>query len=474
MSERLQAQGQDLELFRDETLGSGAYGVVCKAKLNELPCAAKLLHRVLFHPTIQRRFDQEHVLLQSMKHPNVVQYLGVAHDPQSGQPILLMELLDGNLTDFLEHSDGPIPYHLQVNLWYDVALALTYLHSKHIIHRDLSGNNVLLIAGSRAKVSDFGMSMFTHMDVTKSRLTHCPGNANYMSPEAMMENPIYTEKLDVFSSGVVAVQIITQQFPEPTSSMIRCNDPKSPTGYSFTPVSEIERRKNHIVLIDPKHPMLPMIQSCLRDKDCERPPAQQLCHQLVSLKQAPEYAHSKRQPTPNERRIQEQQQLIQNQQREIENQRRNMQQAVQQMQTKITKQGQVIQKQQREIEDQRREKEQAVQQMQTEITKWKGSVQVLNTQLHEKSQELQLNKQELWKTQYNLQQKTEQLQQKTEELQEQSKDLQQALQDQEFQRDKVNLIEQLPQGTYLTLAFYTWNHQQFFIESKPHKYSVIT
>ena len=440
MSERLQAEGQDLQLFRDETLGSGAYGVVCKAKLNELPCAAKLLHRVLFHPTIQRRFEQEHELLQNMKHPNVVQYLGVAHDPQSGLPILLMELLDGNLTDFLEQADGPIPYHLQVNLWYDIALALTYLHSKHIIHRDLSGNNVLLIAGSRAKVSDFGMSMLTEMDVTKSRLTHCPGNANYMSPEAMIEPPVYSEKLDVFSSGVVAVQIITQQFPDPTSSMMRRDDPKSPMGFSLTPVSEIERRRNHIALIDRNHPMLPVIQNCLRDRDRERPSARQLCHQLVSLKQASVYAQSKQQPTPKERRIHEQQQLIQKQRKEIEDQRRDKQQAIQQMQTEITEK-------QKQIQDQRRGKEQAVQQMQTEITKWKGSVQVLNTQLHEKSQELQLNKQELWKAEYNLQQKTEQLQQKTEELQEQSKDLQQALQGQEFQRGKENLIEQLPPGT---------------------------
>ena len=447
MSEQLQAESQDLQLFRDETLGSGAYGVVCKAKLNELPCAAKLLHRVLFHPTIQRRFEQEHELLQNMRHPNVVQYLGVAHDPQSGLPILLMELLDGNLTDFLEQSDGPTPYHIQVNLWYDIALALTYLHSKHIIHRDLSGNNVLLIAGSRAKVSDFGMSMLTEMDATKSRLTHCPGNANYMSPEAMIEPPVYSEKLDVFSSGVVAVQIITQQFPEPASSMMRRDDPRSPTGFSLTPVSEIERRRNHIVLIDPEHPMLPVIQNCLRDRDHERPSARQLCQQLVTLKQAPEYAQSKQQPSPKERRIQEQVQLIQKQQKEIEDQRRDKQQAVQQMHTEITKQEQLIQEQKKQIQDQRREKEQTVKQMQTEITNWKGSVQVLNTQLHEKSQELQLKKQELWKTQYNLQQKTDQLQQKTDQLQEQSKDLQQALQRQEFQQGKEKLIEQLPPGT---------------------------
>ena len=401
MSEHLQADGQDLLLFHDECLGSGAYGMVCKAKLNELPCAAKLLHRVLFHPTIQRRFDQECQLLQNIRHPNVVQYLGIASDPRSRLPILLMEMLDENLTDFLERSDEPLQYHLQVNLWHDIALALTYLHSKHIIHRDLSGNNVLLIAGSRAKVTDFGMSMLTHMDATKCRLTHCPGNANYMSPEALIEPPTYSEKLDVFSSGVVAIQIITRKFPEPAPSMIRRDDPKSRTGFSLTPVPEIERRENHISLIDPKHSMLPVIQSCLRDRERERPTARQLCHQLVTLKQAREFAQSKQQPTPRERRIQEQEKLIQ-------------------------------------------EQHQAVQRMQNEITEWEEQVKVLDIRVLELSKELQLKKQELSKTQSDLQHKTEELQQKKEELQQKTEEFQQEFQHktEEFQQKKEELQQQ--------------------------------
>ena len=94
MTELLQAEGQDLQLFHDECLGSGSYGKVCKAKLNELPCAAKLLHIILFQfedpqsQTIQRRFEQECEILKTMRHPNVVQYLGVTHDPQSARSII--------------------------------------------------------------------------------------------------------------------------------------------------------------------------------------------------------------------------------------------------------------------------------------------------------------------------------------------------------------------------------------------------
>ena len=416
MSEQLQAEGQDLQLFRDECLGSGSYGKVCKANLNELPCAAKLLHIILFQfndprsQTIRHRFEQECEILKNMRHPNVVQYLGVTHDPQSGLPVLLMELLDENLTNFLERSEQPLPYHIQVNLWHDIALALTYLHSKHIIHRDLSGNNVLLIAGSRAKVTDFGMSKLSVIDASMSRLTQCPGTPLYMSPEALRTPPIYTDKLDVFSSGVVAIQIITRNYPDPGPDMLERDDPSSPTGASFTPIPEVERRKNHINLIDLEHPMLPVIQSCLKDRGQDRPSARQLCLQLVTLKRAPEYTQSKQHKTPH---IREQEQPIQEQQ-------------------------------------------QAIQQMQIQVTRWKRYTQVLNTQLHENSQELQQKKQELSATQLDLQQKTEELQQQ--------KELQQAMEGQllevfhrrieeleskEKKKQKnESLIQQLPPGMF--------------------------
>ena len=294
-------------LKKNGTLGTGSYGAVCKAKCNQLICAAKLLHPILFqmqapdpgkeHRQPFHRFELECRFLSQVNHPNIVQYLGTYRDPETNAPVLLMELMDENLTHFLESSPGDIPYHIQVNLSQDIAQALAFLHANGIIHRDLSSNNVLLIAGSRAKVSDFGMSKF--IDINASRLatmTTCPGTPAFMSPEAMNEPPVYTEKLDTFSFGVVLVQIDTQKFPKPTDRFrkIEIPDPQNPSHKMkvLAPIPEVERRQTHISLIGPSHPVLPIELECLKDNPIERPSSQQLCQLLDNLKETLKYKES--------------------------------------------------------------------------------------------------------------------------------------------------------------------------------------
>ena len=277
---------RSVELYKTETLGTGSYGAVCKAKCDELICAAKLLYPVLFEMQPQapepgkehrqpfRRFELECRFLSRINHPNIVQYLGTYRDPDTNAPVLLMELMDESLTHFLESSPGLVPYHVQVNLCYDIAQALAFLHSNGIIHRDLSSNNVLLIAGSRAKVTDFGMSKFADIAATRlATMTMCPGTPAFMSPEALNEPPVYTEKLDNLSLGVVIVQIVTRKFPKPTDrfQVMQLVDPRFPTRLlqAQVPVPEAERRHAHISLVDPTHPLLPIALHCLKDKEVE-------------------------------------------------------------------------------------------------------------------------------------------------------------------------------------------------------------
>ena len=77
-----------------------------------------------------------------MHHPNIVQHLGTHQDPGWNVPPSSTDGADGRQPDPLESFPQPIPYHIQVNICHDIVLALSFLHSNGIVHRDLSSNNV--------------------------------------------------------------------------------------------------------------------------------------------------------------------------------------------------------------------------------------------------------------------------------------------------------------------------------------------
>ena len=299
----------DVQFFKDQTLGVGSYGKVCRAKYGSLPCAAKLMHETLFDPKAFKmvpqkkehrlpfkRFEQECEVLHTLRHPNVIQYLGMYQDPDTNLPVLLMELMDYNLTHFLNTSLQQIPFHIHVNFCLDIALALSFLHANKVIHRDLSSNNVLLISNIRAKVTDFGMAtLHVGEQATQFTRTMCPGTDAYMPPEAVKDKPVYKEKIDCFSLGVLIIQILTQLFPAPGGRQeeMELDHPGVPKGRKvMVTVPEMERRKNHIALIDPNHSLLAIAFDCLKDLESDRPSAQQICERVAALKESIEYVES--------------------------------------------------------------------------------------------------------------------------------------------------------------------------------------
>ena len=385
--------------MRDTTLGTGAYGQVCKATLDELPCAAKLLHPILVDPNNPRnrtRFEQECRFLSEIRHPNIVQYLGVAQDGETGLPVLLMELMDDSLTHFLEQSEEPLAYHVQVNISHDIALAVAFLHLNRIVHRDLSSNNVLLIgAGSRAKVTDFGMSKLTELNPRMTGLTKCPGTPAYMSPEALLDPPVYTEKLDCFQTGVLMIQTITRKFPDPGPAMNRERDARFPTGWHITAVPEVERRQSHLSLIPRTHPMLGVAMDCLKDTDSERPSAQQICRYLSALKEAPQYGQSlEGRGGERDGEVHEREELIQQlrqgnheREREVRERERDIERLQSQLQQK---EGEVRERERevREVKEMARERER-------EVREREGDIERLQSQLQQKEGEVREREREV-------------------------------------------------------------------------------
>ena len=256
---------------------------------------------------------------------------------------------------------------------------------------------MLIGAGSRAKVTDFGISKLVDMNPRMTPLTQSPGTSAYMPPEALITPPNYSSKLDCFSLGVLAIQIVTRKFPNPGDAY---KDPKYPTGRALIPVPEIDQRQEDIDLISPDHTLLPIMLQCIKDLDEDRPSADELCEQLSSLKREARYMHSKGQSN-------DQSSLVQRLQLEVET------------------------------------KEQEIKSR--EIT----TETELETTLQQKTEELQQNEEELQQNEEELQQKTEELQQKTEELQQKAEEHKRELQQkaEELQQKAKDHKRELQQKT---------------------------
>ena len=373
-----------VQIFKSQELGHGTYGAVYKAKCDALPCAAKFIYpAVLFGSNVSsktaplhskeqgrptKQFKAECNFIDQIKHPNIVQYLGMYCDPDTNAPVLLMELMDESLTHFLEAMLDPVLFHSQVNILHDTALALEFLHLNGIVHRDLSSNNVLLIAGSRAKVTDFEMSTLTDVPAPhRASLTQCPGTSAYMPPETLSELPKYSEKLDCFSFGVLIVQVITRKYPDPADQFQSRErfDSQMQRIQAQILVPELERRQSHISLIPVAHPLQQIALVCLKDNDIERPAAQHLCKSLEQLKTTPLYASSIQQVRDQNTIIRTQKQKI----RDMEQQLRDQQQTIQQQQAVVQEVGKLrqnIQAERRKNEQLQRQNEQLPTQQQLE------------------------------------------------------------------------------------------------------------
>ena len=191
---------------KGKTLGRGAYGTVEEYDVGGVPCAGKRIYDVLLQAGarhVVRHYVEECKLMAKLRHPNIVQFLGVCFPTESALPVLIMERLTTDLHSLLENTPNIRP-SLKMSFMTDVARGLAYLHSHRdsIIHSDLSARNVLLNSSLVAKISDLGNSRIVNLSpVEVADLSFAPGAPVYMPPEISEGSSCYGPSLDVFSFG---------------------------------------------------------------------------------------------------------------------------------------------------------------------------------------------------------------------------------------------------------------------------------
>ena len=269
-------------------LGRGADGVVYEAEWKGTRCVAKRLHEILLldespgaAEKLIRDMEAECVTWSKLRHPSVVQFIGVYLDGSSRLPVLVMEKMDTSLRTHLDnHSKEEFPLHQKVFVLRQVTQAMAYLHRQNppLVHHDLSTSNVLLnVVSFVTKISVFSMSRAINPSAL-SQSTSIKGTIAFMPPEALHDPPPYNETLDVFSFGNIIISTLTHEWPNP-------GPPIQYQGDQYIGLSELQRRERYIAAFtaQEKQLFLPTVSQCLENRPEERPSSVMLVRELSEI-----------------------------------------------------------------------------------------------------------------------------------------------------------------------------------------------
>ncbi|KAH9617610.1 hypothetical protein KSS87_023201 [Heliosperma pusillum] len=172
------------DFSQDNKLGEDGFGIVYKGKLPDgQAIAVKNLSKNKAKGNVQ--FKDEILILAKLQHRNLVRLLGFCFE---GEEMLLV-------------------YEFVINTSLDHFVFESRLQ---IIHRDLKAGNVLLDVNYNPKITDFGMARLFNIDQTQAVASEIVGNYGYMPPEYVLRVHV-SEKFDVFSFGVLVLEIVSGQ-----------------------------------------------------------------------------------------------------------------------------------------------------------------------------------------------------------------------------------------------------------------------
>jgi eukaryotic-like serine/threonine-protein kinase len=196
----------------DEKIGAGGMSTVYRARdmTLERDVAVKLMHREIAADSDHlERFRREARAVAQLSHPYIVNVIDAGED--AGRPYIVFEYVQGETLKNRIRRLGRLPVAEAVAYAVEIARALGYAHQRHIVHRDVKPQNVLIDVEGSAKVTDFGIARTLDQEglTADGRVL---GTTDYVSPEQALGHKV-TGQSDLYSLGIVLFEMLTGEVP---------------------------------------------------------------------------------------------------------------------------------------------------------------------------------------------------------------------------------------------------------------------
>uniref|UniRef100_A0A0E0Q9H6 non-specific serine/threonine protein kinase n=1 Tax=Oryza rufipogon TaxID=4529 RepID=A0A0E0Q9H6_ORYRU len=189
-------------------IGEGGFGAVYKGILHGQEVAVKRMAKGSNQGL--EELKNELVLVAKLHHRNLVRLVGFCLD--EGERLLIYEYMSNKSLDtFLFEQKRKLDWAVRFKIIEGIARGLQYLHQdsqKKIVHRDMKASNILLDADMNPKIGDFGLARLFGQDQTREVTSRIAGTFGYMPPEYVLRGQ-YSTKSDVFSFGILVIEIVT-------------------------------------------------------------------------------------------------------------------------------------------------------------------------------------------------------------------------------------------------------------------------
>ncbi|XP_054785685.1 probable LRR receptor-like serine/threonine-protein kinase At4g29180 isoform X2 [Prosopis cineraria] len=192
-------------------IGKGGFGIVYRGELKD---GNQVAVKMLSPSSSQgpKEFQTEAELLMTVHHRNLVSFIGYCDDDNK-MALMYEYMANGNLKNYLSDKNSNIvSWQRRLEIAIDAAQGLEYLHhgcKPPIVHRDVKTANILLNENLEAKIADFGLSTVYKNDNINAE-SEVMGTTGYLDPEYYKLRKL-NEKSDIFSFGVVIIELITGQ-----------------------------------------------------------------------------------------------------------------------------------------------------------------------------------------------------------------------------------------------------------------------